>query len=65
MKLREAFNAFFLIYVWIPLIGLAIGSTILYYRVTGDLEVCKLFYPEMSRMACYFSSKTVRVPGAR
>lgn len=34
----------------------------LYFRVSGDLAVCREYYPEMSRAACYFSSKTVRVP---
>lgn len=36
-----------------------------YFRVSGDLEVCRIYYPEMNRAACYFSSKTVRVPGGK
>ena len=34
-----------------------------YFRVTGDIEVCRIYYPEMSRASCFFSSKTVRTPG--
>ena len=34
----------------------------LYFRVSGDLRICKIYYPEMGTLECYFSSKTVRVP---
>lgn len=44
-------------------IGLAlIGFVALYYSVTGDLQVCRTYYKEMSTMQCFFSHKTVRVP---
>lgn len=33
-----------------------------YFRISGDLSVCKNYYPEMNTLSCYFSSKTVRVP---
>jgi hypothetical protein len=36
-----------------------------YLRVAGDIEVCRKYYPEMSTASCYFSSKTVRVPGGK
>lgn len=33
-----------------------------YFRISGDLQVCRSYYKEMSLAQCYFSSKTVRVP---
>lgn len=44
------------------ILGVTLIVAIVYFRVSGDLEVCRLYYPEMSRMACYMSEKTVRVP---
>lgn len=38
---------------------LAIVLIPLYFRISGDLSVCRQYYPEMGRMECYFSSKTV------
>lgn len=35
----------------------------LFFRVSGDLKVCRIYYSEMNVLECYFSSKTVRVPG--
>lgn len=35
----------------------------LYFRISGDIQVCQKYYSEMGLMQCYFSSKTVRVPG--
>lgn len=37
--------------------------TALFFRISGDLAVCRNHYPEMGTMQCYFSSKTVRIPG--
>jgi hypothetical protein len=48
--------------IYIPIVILVVASFIGYLRVSGDLEVCRLYYREMSRAACFFSSKTVRVP---
>lgn len=45
----------------IPIVLLS--SMPLYWRVSGDIQVCRKYYPEMGLMQCYFSSKTVRVPG--
>ncbi len=64
-RFKEMFEPIMWLYVWLPLCGLAIGGVFLFYRVSGDLEVCQLYYPEMSRMACYMSTKTVRVPNGR
>lgn len=40
----------------------ALIMTPIYFRVNGDIAVCKEFYPNMNKLECYFSSKTVRVP---
>lgn len=53
----------------INLLWMVIGSIpalllyIFFLRVSGDIEICKIYYPEMNTAKCYFSSKTVRVPG--
>lgn len=61
-KLKWYLQPIYWVYVYIPIVLVSIGLVFLYYRVAGDLEVCRLYYPEMSRLACYMSSKTVRVP---
>ena len=56
-------KAIVFIYIIVPLIILALALTAGFYRVSGDLQICRLYYPEMSLAGCYFSSKTVRIPG--
>lgn len=48
--------------VYIPLVCFAIAIYIGYLRVSGDISICKLYYPEMNIAECFFSSKTVRIP---
>lgn len=47
----------------VVVVGIALST--LYFRVTGDIQVCQQYYPEMGLAQCYFSSKTVRVPGGK
>jgi hypothetical protein len=49
----------------VMLVALALGAAALYFRISGDLTVCREYYPEMGRLECYMSSKTVRTPGDR
>lgn len=56
-KMGEFFGCMFLLVV------LSLPVSALYFRVSGDLSVCRMYYPEMGLAQCYFSSKTVRVPG--
>jgi hypothetical protein len=51
--------------VYAPITVICIAIYIVYLRVSGDVAICKLYYPEMKTMECYFSSKTVRVPNGR
>ncbi len=55
-------KAIYLYYFGFPAVLISIIGTCLYYRVSGDIQVCRAYYPEMGLAQCYFSSKTVRVP---
>lgn len=51
--------------MWFFGLALLVASilfTCAYLRVSGDLQVCREYYPRMGTAACYFSSKTVRTP---
>jgi len=38
------------------------GATYGWYRVKGDLAVCREFYPNMDIKECFFSRKTQAFP---
>ncbi len=50
-------------YIGFMLVAFIFAAAVVYFRVSGDLAVCREYYPKMGRAQCYFSSKTVRVPG--
>lgn len=62
-KVNFFFSQAGIYFVWFPAIIISIAGACLYFRVSGDIQVCRAYYPEMSLPGCYFSSKTVRVPG--
>lgn len=52
----------YLCYFGFPLIVFSLLGFAGYYRISGDIQICRIYYKEMSLAQCYFSSKTVRVP---
>lgn len=49
-------------YLVVPVVIITLAGIALYFRIAGDIAVCRTFYKEMGVAQCYFSSKTVRVP---
>lgn len=65
-KMRPLLEPIVWIYIFLPILVMIIfGLVPMYFKIYGDIEVCQKFYPEMKTVNCFFSSKTVRVPGGK
>lgn len=54
-----------MLYIVLPVLAIAFAGVLTFFRVSGDLEVCRLYYPQMNRFSCYMSEKTVRTPSGK
>lgn len=62
MNLKNVLSIFapiYIYYVWLPFLGLSIWGVVMYSKIHAEIEMCKIYYPELSAWNCYWSPKVL------